>query len=211
MTLDTMHRLMLPSDRTLQIMAAVDLPQNEGNYKTAPRAPFSHTIHCMVFSVLVHLCLWIGCDVRFPARGPCFPGRWAIIALMALPQLNGQHGAPGLVAWVIFVVDIFLETLFWHYLHSLAFICLLPMRFLRAHAQTGRQRLLAVSAKHCWGQGLCSYKLHGRQHGDKCMAGFSSDQVGRSTLATLLTFAFSLHLWRPDLLLPEPTTQDRPV
>eukprot|EP00438_Fugacium_kawagutii_P027804 Skav212060 [mRNA] locus=scaffold408:177403:177906:+ [translate_table: standard] len=95
MTLDTMHRLMLPSDRTLQIMAAVDLPQDEGNYKIAPRAPFGHTIHCMVFSVLVHLCLWIGCDVRFPARGPCFRGRWAIIALMALQQLNGRLSGMG--------------------------------------------------------------------------------------------------------------------
>ena len=76
------------------------------------------------------------------------------------------------------------------------------MCFLCASAQPGRQHLPAVRAKHCLGQGLCSYRLHGRQQGDKHMAG----QVGYPTFTTLLTTAFSLHLlWRPDLLLHAPT------
>ena len=128
MTSDAVHRLMLPSQRTLQIMAAVDLPQDEGTNKIAPRAPCGLTIHCMVFNVFVHLCLWTGCDVHLPGGEPSCPDQCAIITRMVLQQPNGQHGAPSLVAWMIFVADIF-----WNFF--LALSPLLPASWMAQSAQ----------------------------------------------------------------------------
>ena len=54
---------MLPSQRTLRLMAAI----NEGNSKNARLvARFGNTTTRMVFDVLDHLCVWAGCDVCPP-------------------------------------------------------------------------------------------------------------------------------------------------
>ena len=230
MTSDAVHRLMLPSQRTLQIMAAVDLPQDEGTNKIAPRAPCGLTIHCMVFNVFVHLCLWTGCDVHLPGGEPSCPDQCAIITRMVLQQPNGQHGAPSLVAWMIFVADIFLELFsgtisiassfvdgpvcatdvqqsaplwLWHSFASCRWVSFV-------HGQPGRQRLLAVWAKHCTGQAapICSYRLHGRleeeqAHGwcDLVLIRLAAQPL---QLCWLLPFT-AQRLGRPDLLFHEPT------
>lgn len=55
---------MLPSQRTLQLMAAID----DGDSNIAwLEAPLGNTaVACLVFDVLGHLCLWGGCDMRLP-------------------------------------------------------------------------------------------------------------------------------------------------